>query len=234
MRRLAVLALVLSGLGTPDFFAQSIVRELHPRRVWVVADDGTGDFLDLPRAVAAASPGDVIRVLPGDYSSFTTGKSLTIVGETAPTVPVIDGPTRIVGLAGSGQVVLRDLFFVNDAMSGSVVEIEGLCGRGMGGGLPGRRDRALCRTRSRRHRGCAEPAGSSAAEPRIRWSSAPARRATRAHRRIRLGRLGGARVRERVRGPACSLLRLLPGEHFPARRHGRICGGWRVSVRFRL
>ena len=53
------------------------------------------DFTDLPAAVAAAQPGDVLRVLPGSYSAFTCSEGITILGYGGPTV--------------SGEVVVTSL-----------------------------------------------------------------------------------------------------------------------------
>src|ERR1700741_3607103 len=53
----------------------------------VDANGGPGvDFTDLPAAVAAAQPGDVLRVMPGTYSPFTCAEGITIVGYGGPTV----------------------------------------------------------------------------------------------------------------------------------------------------
>jgi hypothetical protein len=53
----------------------------------VDAAGGPGaDFTDLPPAVAAAQPGDVLLVLPGSYSAFTCSEGITIVGYGGPTV----------------------------------------------------------------------------------------------------------------------------------------------------
>lgn len=65
---------------------------------WIV-DDGGGpgvDFTDLPPAVAAAVPGDVILVMPGSYSGFVLDESLTILGM---------GP----GVTVTGAVTIRDI-----------------------------------------------------------------------------------------------------------------------------
>ena len=47
---------------------------------WVVAGDGSGDFLDVQSAVDAASSGDLILVKPGSYEGFEVDKALRIVG----------------------------------------------------------------------------------------------------------------------------------------------------------
>jgi len=47
---------------------------------YIVDANGTGQFTNIPPAIAAAQDGDVIIVMPGAYSPFTLTKSLTIVG----------------------------------------------------------------------------------------------------------------------------------------------------------
>ena len=49
-------------------------------QVWIVDAQGGGDFLDLPAAVAAASDGDVLRILPGNYTGTTITKDLALLG----------------------------------------------------------------------------------------------------------------------------------------------------------
>lgn len=50
---------------------------------WIVdANNGPGtNFTDIPPAVAAAAPGDVIVVRHGSYSGFTLGRGVTILGQ---------------------------------------------------------------------------------------------------------------------------------------------------------
>jgi hypothetical protein len=66
----------LLGLALCASFASSAVAT-----TWIVDVNGTGQFTNIPPAIAAAQDGDVIIVLPGNYSSFTLTKSLTIVGQ---------------------------------------------------------------------------------------------------------------------------------------------------------
>lgn len=72
-------------------------------QVWIVDPSGTGDFLDLPQAVAAASPGDTLVFAPGTYTPTTINKALNLIG---PKQPTVFSPTATVGLvAGQGLVV---------------------------------------------------------------------------------------------------------------------------------
>ncbi|HLU38404.1 MAG TPA: hypothetical protein VK081_03410, partial [Planctomycetota bacterium] len=72
------------------------------QRTWVVdVNNGPGtDFFDIPPAVAAAAPGDLIVVRAGQYNGFSTNKGLRMVGEgavlLAPSAPggkalIVDG-----------------------------------------------------------------------------------------------------------------------------------------------
>lgn len=79
---------------------------------WVVDASGGGDFLDLPPAIAAAAPGDVLLVVPGDYSGFLLDKSLAIVAldvgvRVTPLTPGIG--FQVDGVARPGLVVLAGL-----------------------------------------------------------------------------------------------------------------------------
>jgi hypothetical protein len=53
---------------------------------YVVDQSGGGQFTDIPPAIAAAQPGDVLLVMHGSYSAFTLDKGLTIIGYGNPTV----------------------------------------------------------------------------------------------------------------------------------------------------
>jgi len=75
---------------------------------YVVDDDGGPgvDFTDLPAAVAAAQPGDVLRVMPGSYSAFTCTKAITILGYGGPTV---NGQVVLGGILPGRPLVLAGL-----------------------------------------------------------------------------------------------------------------------------
>jgi len=47
---------------------------------YVVDSSGGGQFTDIPPAIAAAQPGDVLLVMQGVYSGFTLDKGLAIIG----------------------------------------------------------------------------------------------------------------------------------------------------------
>jgi hypothetical protein len=57
---------------------------------------------DLPAAIAAAAPGDVLVVKPGNYSGFTLSKGLTIVGESGVNVT----PAVTIANVAAGEVAV--------------------------------------------------------------------------------------------------------------------------------
>ncbi len=75
-------------------------------RVWIVdAANGAGtNFTNLPPAIAAAADGDQIWVRPGSYSAVSTGKALTILGDSgAWSAPAIE----VSGLPAGRDFVLH-------------------------------------------------------------------------------------------------------------------------------
>lgn len=96
---------------------------------YTVDDDAPADFTDLPAAVAAAVPGDVLLVHGGSYSPFVLEEGLTLVGDgtavvagtcTVAHVPlgqraVLVGlrPAALVVHDCSGSVVVQDLGTLN-------------------------------------------------------------------------------------------------------------------------
>lgn len=74
------------------------------------------DYTEIAPAVAAASPGDVIRVWPGNYEVFTVDRSLAIVRA------VPDGTVLV-----QGSIRVRDLP-AGDAVELTGIEAEGLDG----------------------------------------------------------------------------------------------------------
>ena len=75
----------------------------------IVVDEAGGpgsQFTDLPPAVAAASPGDVIKVRAGAYTAFTLSKNVTIVGEWG---VVVDPGIVVTGIPPGDEAVLAYL-----------------------------------------------------------------------------------------------------------------------------
>ncbi|MEW6747582.1 MAG: hypothetical protein AB1486_33035 [Planctomycetota bacterium] len=75
-------------------------------QTWIVAADGSGDFLVVQQAIDAASPGDLILVKPGSYPAFTVNKALTVVGSGEN--ETICGTIAAVGVP-SGHVVIASM-----------------------------------------------------------------------------------------------------------------------------
>jgi hypothetical protein len=124
--------------------------------VLTVDDDGPAQFTDLPAAVAAAAPGDVLLVAPGNYSGFTLdGVPLSVIttmhGDTLH-VPWINGPIVVRNLQAGATVFFSGLRAdpqgppsLNPGHAVSVEQCAGsvrladcvLRGFGMGSYLPG-------------------------------------------------------------------------------------------------
>ena len=67
-----------------------LASSVNAQQLWVVDDDGPGDFVDVKDAVLAASDGDTILVSEGSYSPFVIdNKSLTIQGIGLPTISAV-------------------------------------------------------------------------------------------------------------------------------------------------
>ncbi len=75
---------------------------------WIVdASGGSGaSFTDIPPAIAAASPGDVLLVQPGSYSGFVLDKGLAILGYGN---VVVAGPAQVLGIDAPQRALLLDL-----------------------------------------------------------------------------------------------------------------------------
>ncbi len=77
--------------------------------VIVVADDGSGQFPDLPAAIAAAADGDIVLVKSGRYTGFTiNNKSLDIVAEQG-AAAILRSQVSIVQLNSTRSVTLTGL-----------------------------------------------------------------------------------------------------------------------------
>lgn len=89
--------------------------------VWVVDYTGGGDFDDLPEAVAAAAPGDVLLIQGPDqstfdcqYSSFELDKGLYLLGRGS-FPPRIAGGTVVTSLPEDQTAVFRGLHFCGNS-----------------------------------------------------------------------------------------------------------------------
>jgi hypothetical protein len=112
---------VLIGLvrtGSIVICAATLLAPHSFATTYVVDQNGGGQFTDIPPAIAAAQPGDVLLVMPGMYSGFTLDKGLAILGYGQPTV---NAATSIVGVP-IGQTALVLNFQVPDL---SIVDSRG-------------------------------------------------------------------------------------------------------------
>jgi hypothetical protein len=90
---------------------------------WIVDDNGGAgvQFTDIPPAIAAAQPGDVLLVAAGNYSAFILDKGLTIIGYSEPSV---QGLAEVVGVQAGQRAALiglRPTALHVDGCAGSVV-----------------------------------------------------------------------------------------------------------------
>ncbi len=95
----------------------------------IVDSSGGGNFLDLPPAIAAAQPGDLVLVRPGYYSGATVSIGIRIVG--LPGAMIADypglGPELLVDRVPAGQTcVVRGFGFSSVvALSVQVLDCQG-------------------------------------------------------------------------------------------------------------
>lgn len=61
----------------------------HAQTQWVVDASGGGDFTDLQAAITQAAPGDVLRILPGNYAAAELTKSLSLIGNPDLPKPIL-------------------------------------------------------------------------------------------------------------------------------------------------
>ncbi|MEL6712799.1 MAG: hypothetical protein AAFP86_03455 [Planctomycetota bacterium] len=90
----------------------TLAPAVSAQTVWFVDDDAgsAADFNDLQSAVDAASPGDRIEVLPGNYPDFAViSKGITVMAETPGTA--LMGSLSVTGLPAGELLVLTDLTY---------------------------------------------------------------------------------------------------------------------------
>src|SRR5687768_1491115 len=82
-------------------------------RILIVDQNGGGQFTDLPAAIAAANPGDVLRVRAGNYSSFVLTKGISILGSQSGSggTHLMPSASTVTGVPATETVVLADLNF---------------------------------------------------------------------------------------------------------------------------
>lgn len=137
------------------FLLLGLACSVAAQRTWIVDQFGTGDFLDVPPAVAAASPGDSILVRgvgPYDFS-VTIDKALALMGQVH--ARFARGTLVIANLPAGHTVTVKNFgHFEGDALrcevrdcAGHVVlqqfGLDGRDGTGSGAGLRVLRSRAV-------------------------------------------------------------------------------------------
>src|SRR5436190_21250590 len=102
---------------TSRLAAVLLLAALAPgQRTWIVNKAGGAgvDFTDIPPAIAAAAPGDTVRVLGNSnvlYSAFTLSKGITIAADNG---------------AGIGGITSSPFVVVMGLPVGQVARIDGL------------------------------------------------------------------------------------------------------------
>jgi len=91
-----------SSSGIRSMLATALLVGSASATTFVVDANGGFDFTDIPPAIAAASPGDVIVVHPGSYSGFTVTFGLSLVGASGVTTTAI----QINNIASGPRVAL--------------------------------------------------------------------------------------------------------------------------------
>ncbi len=91
-----------SSSGLRSVLATALLVGSASATTYVVDANGGFDFTDIPPAIAAASPGDVIVVHPGSYSGFTLTFGLSVVGASGVTTAAI----QINNIASGPRVAL--------------------------------------------------------------------------------------------------------------------------------
>jgi hypothetical protein len=108
---------------TPALFTvAALAAAAHANTYIVDAAGGTGStFTDIPPAIAAVQPGDILLVEPGSYSPFTLDKGLVIVGYGAPTVSGAVSIQSIPATQRAALVGLQPQALAVQGCAGSVV-----------------------------------------------------------------------------------------------------------------
>ncbi len=71
-------------IRTVPWLGALLVAAIPAQQTWTVSESGGGNFTTLQAALAAASPGDTILVLPGTYdATLTTSKGVALLGGAA-------------------------------------------------------------------------------------------------------------------------------------------------------
>ena len=96
----SLLAFALTSLGAAILPAQ---------QTFIVSAAGGGQFTDIPPAIAAAAPGDTLLVRPGQYSAFTVGKGIRIIGDPGAVAGNPFSAIQIRGLPAGQALVVQGL-----------------------------------------------------------------------------------------------------------------------------
>ena len=91
----------------------TVICEIACAQTFVVSADGSGDFRDIPNALAATGDGATLIVRPGSYSPFSiTNRSVKILGTSPGGYPYVGlGTVSISGTSKDREVMIVGLEF---------------------------------------------------------------------------------------------------------------------------
>ena len=97
------------------------------QQVFVVGGPGA-NFADLPEAVAAAAPGDILDVVPGSYTGFTATKGIHILGRPggitiARTASAFEPSLGVVNVPRGESFTLRNVTLVDNGIFRNIVRL---------------------------------------------------------------------------------------------------------------
>lgn len=124
-----VSAVLISGCGAAATPVPPTATSAPPRDEINVEVDGSGDYLTLEEAVAAAAPRATITLGAGTYRlirGLTIDKSLSFIGAGMDETEIVSGfEEHVVSFVGSGSFTAQDITFRRDGNTmGDVVVVE--------------------------------------------------------------------------------------------------------------
>jgi len=78
---------------------------LAAQTIWTVDDDGPADFATVIDALAAAQPGDILSIAPGNYAGVTIDKRMSLIGQQGASLPQI----KFIDVVDASAINLRRL-----------------------------------------------------------------------------------------------------------------------------
>jgi len=97
------------GIDWPDH-ATSVLEGgcTDPVDVWVVAEDGSGDFTEIQPALDAANACDRVQIHTGTYAPFVVSDSVVVAAYPGEEVVIEGGPAQLVGVSVLADLVVLE------------------------------------------------------------------------------------------------------------------------------